>query len=170
MNSEQQELRSTAIHEAGHAVIQFVLGLGQEGATIVPDEDTGLDGSATHGSMDYLDRMSFWNEQIFLFLQVIADYAGLEAQRQIFPQDDDEDRAEDDYDSIHDRITTIANMDDEEVDLWYKLAKRRVFLMVKYYRPEIEAVSAALMDRRTLSGDEVRELIDKSLLSRGGGI
>lgn len=44
---DSEELKRTAHHEAGHAVLQLALGLGCEGVTVLPDHDAGRAGAAS---------------------------------------------------------------------------------------------------------------------------
>ena len=60
--------------------------------------------------------------------------------------------------------------DPDSLDLYFALAKRRCKLLVEHYRPEIEAVAAALLSRDTLSETDVREIVAASTLARRAGL
>jgi ATP-dependent Zn protease len=49
MKRTRRELKRTAYHEAGRAVLHVALALGCEKVTIVPDYEEGFAGAATHG-------------------------------------------------------------------------------------------------------------------------
>lgn len=162
----------TAVHEAGHAVLQVVLGIGHEGVTIVPNHAKMEAGHSLHGG-EYAekdsraDMLRTYAEDAFWLRHAIACYAGAEAVRQLRPQDDAEGGAESDTRWAEDAVNRITE-DPMSLELWFALGRRRCALLVEYYRPEIKAVAAVLMNRRTLSADEVQKLVDKSLLARHG--
>ncbi len=174
------DIDATAIHEAGHAVLQVILQLGVRSVTIVPNSEAGILGvSATGGDYggaaektgdkdDDTFNLRLYAEDAFLLRHAIADYAGVEAVQQLRPAYPSPGAgAEHDFRQADDRVKTITG-DDESIDLYLKLAKRRCVLLVEHYRLEIEAVAAGLLSAGTLSGETVQAMVFASLDARRG--
>jgi ATP-dependent Zn protease len=164
----------TAVHEAGHAVLQFVTGIGLKSVTIVPDFDEMTSGHALHygESPDEgsdAKALLTYAEDAYYLRHAVGYYAGAEAIRQIRPQDEAEAGADSDMREAEDAVGRITD-DPESFDLYVALAKRRCTLLVDHYRPEIEAVATTLLDRSTMSGEEVRQVVMASLTARRGGL
>src|SRR6266853_5371933 len=71
-------LKCRALHEAAHAVLQVMLGIGCKRVTIVPDHDSS--GSAFHAGRcpaKELEAEGYWRRQ------ATQCYAGAEAQRRM---------------------------------------------------------------------------------------
>ena len=164
----------TAVHEAGHAVLQLVMGIGLRSVTIVPDFDEMTAGHALHygESPDEgsdAEALLTSAEDAYYLRHTIAYYAGAEAVRQIRPQDDADACAGSDNRNAEDAVGRITD-DAESLDLYFALAKRRCKLMVEHYRPEIQAVAVALLSRNTLLREDVRQIVMTSLKARCGGL
>lgn len=171
-HSTEHDREHTAVHEAAHAVLQIVMGIGLKSVTIVPDLEAMEAGHALHcgespeeGSD--AEALLIYAEDAFWLRHAIAYYAGAEAVRQIRPQDDAETGAEHDN-----RWAAIAigkiTADPQSSDLYFALARRRCTVLVEHYRPEIEAVAAALLSRNTLSAEEVQQTSAATLTARRG--
>jgi len=164
----QHQRATIPVHEAGHAVLHIMLGLGCEHVTIVPDEDSA--GATFHeGELaEESEDMRAVAEEEFLLRHAAALYAGAEAVRQLGAKHWRV-GADNDYYHATDAINRISG-DPKAVDLLFKLAKRRSFLLVKHYWPEITALANQLEKARTLTGDQAREIVFDSLKQRGAGI
>jgi hypothetical protein len=171
-------LRRTAIHEAGHAVLQTVLGIGCSGVTIVPSPGEGTAGHALHGGAwgkqgdkpgdpdDDVANLRLFAEDAFLLRHAIADYAGAEAVRRAAPRLKNwKAGAENDYREATFRLNEITE-DPESVDLLFKYAQRRCELLVAHYWPEIQAVARALIKLRSLPPERSLRIIQSSLHAR----
>jgi ATP-dependent Zn protease len=170
-------LRLTAIHEAGHAVLQTVLGIGCGGVTIVPDNAKGTEGHAQDrdqygkqtedGAIDVVASLRVWAEDAFLLRHAIAHYAGGEAERRAAPSEWNDRRAgaKSDRREAQDRINEITD-DAKSISLLFKYAKRRCAVLVEHYWPEIQAVAAALLESQTLLGEQVERIVEQSVTKR----
>jgi hypothetical protein len=171
-------LRRTAIHEAGHAVLQTALGIGCKSVSIEPDHDEGTAGHVVHGGAwgkqaetpgehdDDVASLRIFAEDAFLLRHAIADYAGAEAVRRAAPRRKDWKRgAESDYREAAFRLNEITE-DAKSIDLLFKYAQRRCTLLVKHYWPEIQAVADALLKSRTLPAEQVLDIIRQSVDKR----
>ncbi|MEO8631474.1 MAG: hypothetical protein ABI612_25770 [Betaproteobacteria bacterium] len=154
----------TPVHEAGHAVLQIVLGLGCQHVAIVPDYEDMSAGSATHAGeypqdedaelMKLLAPDSFW------LRHAVALYAGAEAVRRAGYKDWRA-GADSDYREAVDEINKITG-DEQSIDALFTLAKRRTEILMEHYWPEIEAVVQSLSESKTLSGDAVDQIVRRS--------
>jgi ATP-dependent Zn protease len=168
------ELMRTAIHEAGHAVVQIALGIGCKGVSIIPAEATA--GTTAHGGEDAkpasdigehdnVATLRIYAEDAFLLRHAIADYAGAEAEKRSNPVLDW--KAERDEREATDRLNDITT-DAESIDLLFKYAHRRCALLVEHYWPEIMAMADLLMEHRSLTGEQARQAFSKSMQARRG--
>jgi hypothetical protein len=160
----------TAVHEAGHGVIQVVLGLGPLGITIAPAEvEREACPARQGGEFDDHDSdaemLRAYAEEAFWLRHAMALYAGAEAVRQLRPLAAGSLGAESDARVAVEAIHKITD-DPASCELLFALAMRRCETLVDHYRPEIEAVAAALLERGSLVGSEVERLIRASLDAR----
>lgn len=162
--------RHTAHHEAGHAVLQFCLNLGCVQVTIVPDHEKGFAGVANHGGEwptdEDAEQLRTFAEEAFFLRHAIADYAGAEACRRA-GYTDWRLGADDDYRNAMDMVNRITH-DAESIRHLDAIARRRAVVLVEYYWPEIEAVATALLESKTLTGEDVSRIVRESLLARRG--
>jgi ATP-dependent Zn protease len=170
----ESEREHTAVHEAGHAVLQLVTGIGVRSVTIVPNFTEMTAGHALHGGEwpdegSDAEQLRLFAEDAFWLRHAISRYAGAEAVRKIRPGDSADEGAEDDLRWAANALERVTS-DDESLDLYARLAKRRCTLLVEHYCPEIERVAAALLERDTLDEDDVRAIVSESTLTRQAGL
>jgi hypothetical protein len=152
----------TAVHEASHATVARVLTLACGGTTIVPDaESLGFCAIA-----DPLDIEAAWwmrgkvrGPDAAWHGHIIALMAGAEGEAMVFGSL----RCSDSYD--RDRIERYA---EQFVGgrSWSQVEPRlraMTRMLVRRHRPLIEEVAAALLDRKTLSGEELDGLVGRSV-------
>ena len=173
-----QTQRSSAVHEAGHAVIARVLGLvGCGSATIVRNEAEGEPGHAMLG--DPWETVEKWEREYSEELErtgiepvryrglnlrsairarIMTSMAGAEAEIELIGYrhgDDAFDRRE---------IEEYTEMEDAELpdDLWQRYEprmRRHTRRLIRKHRDKIERVAAALQRKNTLPGEEIDRLI-----------
>lgn len=93
------ELRRTAIHEAGHAVLSHFLGIGLRRVTIIAESDSvgrSTDGGEWPEDEDAATLRMFAPEAFWTRMAIIR-YAGAEAVRRWSPRSRWKDGAESDY-------------------------------------------------------------------------
>lgn len=155
--------RSTAIHEAGHAVIGRVLGLACGGATIIANPaDLREAGSAIidgqWGTYGLWDRRGRYRDIRTVVLGgILALMAGAEAERLIVGRvgvgDGD------------DRRQIAMRMDSADYAggcASEPRLRRATRALVQRHRSAIEALAAVLIKKGTLSGDEVDAVVGLS--------
>jgi len=154
------KLKSTAYHEAGHAVIGRVLGLSCGSTTIKPDYDSVghaiifdpwlvLNNWEKHGK--YRDPSS-----VFL-ARTISLMAGVESEEMILGQNQGGDN-DDRYQILltADSELNIPNGDWERYEVRIRAQTRR---LIRRHRLRIERVAQALLERGTLEADEIEAII-----------
>ena len=155
----------TAVHEAGHAVIARVLGLTCRLVTIVPDEEKGTLGCAHVESPDdawwrWIDLGKERDQFVAYRARMIVNLAGEEAEREMLGA------ISDGYDSDYESTTACAmEMSDVAFDPDQRMMRRlrrQTVRLVRKHCDKIERVAAALVEQRTLSGDEIDALVRQS--------
>ena len=154
----------TAIHEAGHAVIARVLALTCGGATIVPDYDDGAAGHSItedpwHCLYEWEKRGKVRNDDAVWHARIIGYMAGAEAEVALLGSTQGGD-ADDRY--------QIELMAEELVGAgtWNRIEprlRRMTQMLVRRHRLLIERVAAALLEKRTLSREELDGLTGRSV-------
>ena len=168
-----QDRHSTAIHEAGHAVIARVLGLTCGSATIIPNEDEDEAGHALIA--DPWKTASDWDQALMEAVErggsfrchdarsafrgrIIAMMAGAEAENELLGRcsgGDWHDRTEIEWMAAS-RATKFPD------DLWQRYEprmRRQTRRLVHKHRDKIERIAAALLEHDTLHPDEIETLI-----------
>lgn len=161
--SEAKALWSTAYHEAGHAVVGWRLGIGlrKKGVTIAPKKGEYLGccfakaGVGRDIEWNASDRNSIRAEK-----NVQSLLAGVIAQRRYNPRSVRGNPASSDHQAAIDTLSHFA-AEQREVEAWLKLLHIRTGNMLA--NPDIwravERLASALMERRTIPGKEVTEII-----------
>jgi ATP-dependent Zn protease len=166
MGRTATDLRRTAYHEAGHAVIHRVMGMVCGEASIVPDYDTMCGGYAIAADHYVTDRE--WERRgklrdcrSILRGRIIGYMAGREAEivafgrkRKKYGDDDD--------------LLQIALMA-EEADVseaYLERLRPKVGPLLRRHWRKVEAVAETLLVHKTLSGAEINAIIGKQTTSR----
>jgi len=73
---------------------------------------------------------------------------------------------------LQERRQAINKITDDpaSIRLLFALARRRCTVLVAHYRPEVEAVAAALLRTPTLIGEDVGQIVRASLQTRLGAL
>jgi hypothetical protein len=163
------EIQSTAIHEAGHAVLRLAFGLDFVAVSIIPDPGNEADGYVICAKETATRDLHLVGRQAFFLRQAMICYAGAEAVRQLIPTDPNPDAgASRDKHRAAELIIHEIGGNAEYIDFLFSLARRRCALLVADYRPEIRALAGALEENWILSGKVARKLFQKSLAKRSG--
>ena len=154
-------LESIAYHEAGHAIAARRVGCGIKKVSIVPDEES--EGRVTHRPY-FTGIQPDWDEsprvQRRLENMALVCFAGPAAQRKFNPHGY---RHRDAWGDHHQAMLVLGYMvgNDEELEAYLRLVEVRAtnFVRNDHTWTEIEAVAAALLERKVLTGKATRELI-----------
>jgi hypothetical protein len=155
-----------AYHEAGHAVIASRFGLlRKKGASIVPENSSsgrvhpragrGVDGYTSSGQAQLLAER-----------HVMMCMAGIEAQRRHNPRSVRPRHFASDRDQAIDWLGTICEFNSDQFAAYWKLLQIRTRDMVHAHWWRIEAVAARLLVSKTLTGDQIREVIQEAVQRR----
>jgi len=160
--SEEERLH-TAYHEAGHAVIGRILTLTCGSATIVANEE---DGEAGHGIIadpyvtdDAWQRRGKYRQFDSVLIGRILTYmAGAEAAEFMGHSQggDGDDRRQ----IAHAMDNLSRSMSHERWDRFERRMRAMTRTLVRRHRERIERVAQALLDRHTLSSEEIGKLVD----------
>jgi ATP-dependent Zn protease len=162
--------RVTAIHEAGHAVLAVILDLGAGSVTI---ESDGVSAGIAHDDGDHprdedAEALYMCAPEAFAMRHATTFYAGAHAVRRA-GFSDWMSGADQDYRSARHLAYDLTACPSSR-DAIAKLCERRAEILVDHYWPEIEAVAAALLERSTIDGDELRRIVRESVRARAVGI
>lgn len=156
-------LRRTAVHEAGHALAAYVLGLECSKVSIVPDWDAGEAGHCTYPT-DPLEIMGQWDttgvwhrtERSAQRASAIALLAGAAAEREVLGRAgpgaaDDRRRAG----------WLVDDLTPAQGNVRHTLARleRTAARLVHRHRAALARVADTLVAQRTLDGEQVRALV-----------
>jgi ATP-dependent Zn protease len=143
------DLRVTAIHEAGHAVVALRLGLVFDHVTTVPD-----DHAETDGALHWTELQSAGDLEIAATADAIVLLAGPFAEARLIESTLHEVLAGDAAGEDREALATLGLDDDEFV-----AASRDALALVEQDWPAIERVADALLEYETLDFDEVEALV-----------
>jgi hypothetical protein len=155
-------LETTAYHEAGHAVADHVLGFNIRSVTIAPSK--GCAGKVS-GKLGVKPRIleygnpsratvTKWHDKVVTLL------AGAEAQRRFKPHSIRRYMARGDHNAAVDILFRL-HPEEEELNAAIKFLEARTRNLVgnAIRWGQIEALAGALMAKRTLTGQEVRQVL-----------
>jgi ATP-dependent Zn protease len=153
----------TAIHEAGHAVIARVLTLMCGGASVVPDYDEGEAGhSITEEPWSCEDQ---WEKRgkvrgpdAVWYAATITLMAGAEAEVVLLGSTQGGDAF--DRSEIERMAEPLSGESWSRIELRLRAMTR---MLVRRHRVLVERVAAALLERKTLSGEELNRLVGRSV-------
>lgn len=161
MENENYELDAIAYHEAGHAVMAFLIGTPIKYATVIPDKEyIGMVRISPRYKVE--DVMSLspidWKMQKIIESDIMVKLAGQLAEAKYLGKEID--------DVLTDHETSVSMMDnivssDEELDAYYDwlTIRTRNFIVSPRNWPIVEAVAKELLIHKQLSGRKVRRII-----------
>ncbi len=172
--------RSTAFHEAGHAVAAAILGLGTAEVSVRPHGDASGHHTLTDDAVDRLlsaQRVLAWMEIPgrdacpFETEEEAADalrqhvkllQAGEEAQRRAVPTSYRHHHvAHGDHDRIIDLALLLTGGNAEAVEGLDAETRSETRRLLDEHWPAVERVAEALLDRETLTGADVGRILDE---------
>jgi hypothetical protein len=154
---------TVAYHEAGHAVIAWRLNmLRKKGASIVREEENVGRVHTHSGRGERPDATSSDSARLRVERGVMLSLAGVEAQRQHSPHSVRRYHWASDRQQAIDMLMFIAEPSSDEFPIYWKLLKVRTRAMVRSHWPQIQAVAARLLVSKSLTSDQIREVIDES--------
>jgi len=154
-------MTATSYHEAGHAVIGRVLGMTCGGATVVPNyEDLEAGHAIAHveRSISDWDARGRWRWQSMFRARIMMLMAGRESEVEVFGKDPDAEFG--DASDLHEIGLTAEEADVDELRLERLRSKTRA--LVRRHRVAITAVAKALISKRTLSAEQIDQLVTSS--------
>jgi len=158
-------LQVIAYHEAGHAAVCWYEGIEVALATIVPD--AGSLGRVSHrsalGGIDLACDDTPQGKARAESLVRMA-LAGPLAQRRINPRGFRYDNSRGDYKGAQDVLSHLVGPDPEEMTAYLRLLEiqTRSILTLDIVWARVERIAAALLDLKTLSAEELEDLVDKN--------
>ena len=163
MKRVSKKLPSVAYHEAGHAVVRQYQGLRRPRyVTIIPDEYNfgHVSGSAFPSGFNPDIQRFNGRTQLLLEREIRVLYAGSLAERKFNPHGYRHFYAAGDYRKIADYVYWLAE-EQKIVDVYLELLKMQTdsILDLDNVWSCIEAVAAALLEKKKLKGKEVWEII-----------
>jgi ATP-dependent Zn protease len=146
------QMRINAIHEAGHAVMMTRIGNGCDVTSIDPQEVKRLTGHAMPGYTHPVAKPLRVDVYLCTALAGVMSEAMYATNGMINPKEDDFTHVEE--------ILDRARMQGRERKESRERAEARTHQLLTEYEADIKTVAKALLERKTLSGDDVRTLIN----------
>jgi hypothetical protein len=158
----------SAYHEAGHAVIDRKLGFKVKRVTIIPDPKLGAAGQVNNRYL-CLSRVQFDNSYGSIRTRchnwIIGAFAGEEAQRRHNPRSVRSHHGAHDRKQISEILGRLHGENSEVIKHAYSYLQAEARKLVAYpitWR-KIEDLAKALLERKTLSGEEVDDILRASM-------
>jgi hypothetical protein len=156
----RRSIETTAYHEAGHAVASFYLQKNFRYATIIPgDGYGGMVKSYSPRFIKYFEGWSFERQRTFAERQIISSIAGYTAQRKFCPQSIRRYQASSDEEHQNNCFNYICSFNVREGDAYWKWLEIRTENLIEFHWKDVKAVAEALLERETLTYEEVYEII-----------
>ena len=154
--AHRQQERTTAIHEAGHAVIARILGLVCGKVTIKGQWNVGIQDHRRPGVCMRLLGATRQNRPIQAAFRgrILAYMAGREAEVELLGQCQGGDN--DDQSRIGLMLEDLYPGEWDQQDKFERRLRRFARNLVRRHRPKIEVLSRALIEQRTRSDKRVR--------------
>jgi hypothetical protein len=165
----QSALTATAFHEAGHALAHHVLGWGNGGVTIVADKEcVGRARIADWARLRRLLRQLECGTINTLLIAKCHDYivcllAGKQAQKKFSPKSIRSYMARSDHGAVAELLVSLYR-DQKERNAASRYLELRTCNLISgtvHWRM-IQDLAAALLERRTLTGEEVNTIFHSS--------
>jgi hypothetical protein len=155
----KSQIEATAYHEAGHAVIAYLLGYRPQSVTIVPTADTAghiIHANPLHGfqlDIDGSDEARLRVENV-----VTICFAGLIAQKRYNPRSWRRAHGQWDYEKIAELGLRVCGSG-EQATAFIRWREIVACDMVKAHWPRIQLVAGQLLERENLSHTDLDAII-----------
>ncbi len=159
--AKEKNRRSTAYHEAGHAVAQARFKLKIKRVSIVEDVDSlGVMRGRLATILSRAIHDNSGKMRLNVESDVIVCLAGMAAQSAFMPRSVRKHHARGDHE-IAVRLLNIITASNEELTAYVKLLEIRAKQLMKRrcIRVQVKALAKALLIRKTLKGEEVKAVI-----------
>lgn len=159
-------LDAVAFHEAAHAVVAFVLGIELKSATIVPAADRAR--KVRHRSplrgikieIDGSDHARAWAQPAIMIC-----LAGPIAHGRRRPQSRRESYGRGDVETAFDLAVQVCGSGEIATAILQSLLLETVTLVERHWK-DIEAIAAALLEKATLTGSEIADVLQGLVAAR----
>lgn len=147
-----------AIHEAGHACVSILTGRRLESVTIIPNNNSL--GTCFNGDDNLDESMDDVTNGLIILRGILILLAGVAAEAVMLNISPKDSRGKDDYDKARE---IIEKPNDGFDKVRWDDATKRVFDIVKnpLVQRKIKAVADALMEHKTLTGEQVKKIMEK---------
>ena len=159
-------LRATAYHEAGHAVADWRHGFKIKRVTIVPAVNSkGMVSGKDFRFRDLEYGRLTGNRIGYYHDRIICCLAGGEAQRRFNPRSFRTHHTASDIESVKELLFRLHSDQEKEAfhAMKYLQARARNFVRFSMNRQMIEDLAKALLERRSMTGEEVAETLRASM-------
>jgi hypothetical protein len=152
-----RSFKAAAYHEAGHAVAADRHGIEVRSITIVPTPDY-VGRTTQHVPRSFFRKVEYGTiSRAEIEAQLLVSYAGPEAEKR-FAGRYNRLGARPDFESVRLLLSHSADSP-EEAKAWATLQRIRACAFVKSAWKDIETVALALLDRRTLTGEDMQAIL-----------
>jgi hypothetical protein len=154
-----------AHHEAGHAAVDLHFEHQVDWLTIELGEDSAGNVSAGHVQTDQkeLDAMQYEDDQVRQVpfeRHIMAALAGVIAQRKYAPESVVDDHGAEDRRLARQYFDALGVWEEEELQAYSHLLELRTTRLLERLWPRVQRLAAALLERRTLTGDEAKRVFN----------
>jgi hypothetical protein len=164
------DINEVTHHEAGHAVIARVFGHLIDTAVIISADGTadGIAGNVRHAPPENLDELENPHLQVRLEEAAMIELAGCAAQIHYLGYPADRTRVQEgaieDFRSASGLLRALTWDDKKLHDAWWRLLDLRVQRLVTINWEAIHYVASCLLERRSMTGNEIDECVADSAL------
>ena len=161
---EAEDVRATAFHEAGHAVIGYWLKLGLRSATIVANANyLGMVRSSIRTDMTDVDSLVQNRQRLFMERQIMFSLAGELAESMHLGRDAESGFGQDFDSAVSAADWMSASTEEAEAYVHWLGERTRTILRLEPVWDAVTAVADALMEHGTLGQNRLRQIIEAAM-------
>jgi hypothetical protein len=164
----------TAYHEAGHAVVDCLLGLPLEELSVVPNEESKgrVSSSLFKDFYKFLEDVDADEDEV-LEVYLVSLLSGIKTVEILTGEETHPDNpnadlslVDSDYDQVGRVISSLAGPTAESQAAVYEEACSQAESFLQENWPAVEAVAEALLKHKTLTGSECAEIVARTVSSK----